>query len=253
MIKKNGSIIFLISIILGSFLFPNLLHAKVRNTINFSDNQFVGIANSEIFHSYRSIEGFENSSMDRTELNYQLITGILSNFEFGVDIPVLFFEDGSEGLGDLRLFQHFKFTNEGPGWPNSSGGFELELPTGDENEIPTVTGDFNARLFGSVGSSFGEGRWEWVGNTGIKFFGESDIDERFDYNASVHFQMNDAYKLNLEFNGSSGGIVDDSQMYLSPGLIFHVPSGFNIMASVPVGLTDDSANHRTTVQFSHEF
>lgn len=247
-----------LTIVLGCCLLAVLLGyqpapAKFRDAINFEDNRFVHISNVEVFHSYEIRSGDDARRFNGSFLEYQVTSGLMSFFELGAKLPVKFYDNGTEGPGDFSVFQRFKFQQENGAIPASSGGIELILPTGDENSTPpTGTDEFNARLFGTIGHSLSS-EWIWLANGGVTFYGGQQFDDKWEYNASLRYQPTSRMKLMFEWLGQSGGIRDDSQLYFAPGASFLAESGFNFMLSVPVGLSNDSADFKPTVQFAHEF
>ncbi len=60
-------------------------------------------------------------------------------------------------------------------------------------------------------------------------------------------------KLVGEINGRTGGLRDESEVFLSPGVIFQTEEGLSLMGSLPVGVTSDSADFKPTLQFAYEF
>jgi hypothetical protein len=237
----------------SSWVLAGGVNAKFRDAVNFEDNSFVGISQVEVFHSYEVVTGSPGETYDGSQLGYQVTTGVMTNFELGVHLPVHFYDNGSQGIGDISLFQRFKFSQEDVGIPESSGGIELILPSGDEDSNPqTGTEDLDVRLFGTVGHSFGK-NMRWLANGGVTIMGGNAIDDRWEYNVAVRYQPTDFAKFVGEINGHTGGLRDDSVIYASPGAIFRTDGGFNIMLSSPIGLTDDSADFKPTAQFAYEF
>ncbi|MFB6344842.1 MAG: hypothetical protein ABEK50_03600 [bacterium] len=238
--------------------------AKFRDALNFEDNQFVNISkliveqdanisSLEGFHRIRAISGSDNGRPDGTFLDYQLTSGVMSFFEVGVNFPVRFYDNGTQGNGDISIFQRFKFQEATEGLPASSGGIELIFPTGDENSNPpTGTDNFNARLFGSLEHSLDE-NWIWLANGGVTFFGGDQYENRLEYNGALRYQPSSQLKLMVEALGQSGGFRDQSEFYLAPGANLKTESDFSIMVTVPVGLTDDSPDFKPSLQFAHEF
>lgn len=228
--------------------------AKFRDSINFEDNSFVGISRVEVFHGYEVITDSPGESYDGSRLGYQLTTGIMTNFELGAHLPVHFYDNGDQRIEDVTIFQRFKFSDgENTVIPESSGGLELILPTGDEDSNPpTGTGDLGVRLFSTVGDSFGQ-RFYWLVNGGVAILGGKDVDNRWEYNTAIRYQATDFAKFVGEINGQSGGVRDESLLFASPGAIFQTKGDFYIMLSSPIGLTSDSADFKPTVQFSYEF
>lgn len=252
---SNGKtiIVILFSAVLVQLVGVNHVNAKYRDAINFEDNRFVGISQFEAFHSYRYINGSDSDNFDGSKLEYQITGGLMTNFEVGAKVPIIFYDNGTNGLGDISLIQRFKFTQETDQLPQSSGGLELFLPTGDEDDNPpTGTDHFSARLFGTIGNSINRD-WRWLTNGGVRLFGGDDFDEKWEYNAALRYQYSRPLKFIGELNGRTGGIRDESEIFLSPGTVMQTKGGFNAMISFPIGLTNDSADYETSVQFAYEF
>lgn len=243
----------LLSLLIAWPVTAEIDNSKFRNAINFEGNEFVGMYNVEVKHGLRSVEGATPSRYDRTELNYALTYGVFMNYEITLDLPVKFHENGPDDIGDLGLKQRLKFTEQETGFADSSGGIELILPTGnDGTNPPTGTDDVNFRLFGSVGHALTTNT-EWLLNAGYTIYGEDQIDDRFQYNGAVAYRATDQLKLNVEANGWTGGRPDNSEIYLSPGLIYQPRAGFSLTLSAPVGLNSDSADHRGQIEMIFEF
>lgn len=251
--KVRLSLVLLVVCCLSVTLVVQPVTAKYRDAINFEDNQFVDISKVEIFHSYKVISGSDSDSFDGSVLEYQVTSGLMSFFELGARLPVKFYDNGTQGPGDFSVFQRFKFQEQSGAIPASSGGIELIFPTGDEDSNPPIgSNEFNARIFGTLGHTFRRD-WIWLANGGVTFYGGNQYDDKWEYNASVRYQPSSRLKVMFEALGESGGIQDESRVFFAPGLGFRAESGFNIMASVPVGLTNDSADFKPTIQFAHEF
>lgn len=242
----------LVVLLTGVLMVPAGAVAKFRDAVQFEDNRFVGIGNFELLHRFQRISG-DTLNLDRTELRYQLVYGVMRNFEVGVRVPVILYQNGEEGIGDVSLIQRFKFTEKGYNFPETSGGFELFFPTGDEDAVPpTGTGSLDVRLFGAIGDDLGPG-WAWLTHGGVTFFGDSAIDDAYEYNAALRYRTYPAMKVNFELNGSTGGRFDRSELYVSPGLLLHAQNGLSVSFSFPVGVTSESADQKATLQVSHEF
>lgn len=226
---------------------------RFRRAINFEDNEFVGMYNVEIKHGVRSVEGTEPPQFERTELNYRLTYGIFMNYEISLNFPLAFYDDGPDDLGDVGIAQKIKFTEQETSYVDSSGGIELIFPTGnDSSNPPTGSDEMDFRIFGSVGGPMTE-RTEWLLQSGYRMAGDDNVEDRFEYNGAVIYRVLNNMKINLEANGWSGGQPDNSEFYLSPGLIFHPRSGFSVTATLPVGINSDAADHRAQLELIHEF
>lgn len=248
-----SSLVAFLVLTVSSWMMAGALSAKFRDAVNFEDNSFVGISNVEVFHSYELIAGSPGETYDGSRLGYQVTTGLMTNFELGAHLPVHFYDNGNQGIGDISIFQRFKFSQEDVGIPESSGGLELLLPTGDEDAVPpTGTEDLNVRLFGTLGHSLRQ-NMRWLVNGGVTIMGGDAIDDRWEYNAALRYQPTGFAKFVGEINGQTGGLRNDSVIYASPGAIFRTEGGFNIMVSSPIGLTEDSADFKPTFEFAYEF
>ncbi len=229
------------------------VHAKYRDAINFEDNQFTQMHKVEVLHRFTEISGSDPVRFDRSQLDYRISYGFFTNYELGVNLPVLFYENGEQGVGDLSVFQRFKFLEGEGSHPGLSGGVEFILPTGsDDDNPPTGTDELNFRFFGTVSHSFAA-RWKGLFNAGYVFYGQDEIDEEFQYNVGLRHQTFRRVKLLGELNGETGGRPDNTELYLSPGVVFQPREGFSATFSVPVGLSNDSADHRMNAQLVFEF
>lgn len=248
--SKIGGVVLSLILVSG-FVAP--ADAKFRDAINFEDNSFVGISQLEVFHSYTMEEGNEDERFDGNQFQYQITGGMMTNFELGARLPIKFFDNGTDGIGDFSIFQRFKFSQETDVLPESSGGIELVLPTGDDRKNPpTGTDEFNARLFGTVGKSI-DSDLRWLAHGAVTLMGDDRFDDKWEYNAALRHQSNRYLKLVGEVNGVSGGIKDETQLFVSPGAILRTEGEFNVMLSVPIGVTSASTDFKPTVQFAYEF
>ncbi len=238
------------------FVLPAVLalpaEAKFRDVINFEDSQFVSMQNMEMFHRYQKFSDTEEDTFERTTLKYQLTYGVLKNFEVGIYIPVHFYEDGNNGIGDAGMYQKFLFTEQEEGLPRTSGGFELIFPTGDEDDLPDASDELDARLFFTVDGDFDQD-WRWLANVAYRYYGQSEDDDRFEYNTALRVKSGPRLKFVGELNGHSGGRPDQSELYFAPGIIFEPREGFNFTVSAPFGIGGDAADHKSNFQFGIEF
>lgn len=238
------------------FLFVFLVapaQAKFRNSLNFRDNNFVAMNNTELTHRYQEFSDCDSDTLDRTELTYQLTYGIFTNFEVGMSFPIIFYEDAESGLGDVQVYQKFKFTEESGALPTSSGGFELILPTGDESATPPFGSDkLDARFFLTLGQDFGED-WRWLTNGAVRFFGDESHEDKYEFNGALTYQPGSRLKTMLELNGHSGGYQDLSEIYLAPGLNIRPKDNFSFQLTFPVGVSDEAADYKTAFQFAVNF
>ncbi len=229
------------------------VQGKFRDALNFRDFNFVKMKNIELLHRYQQYTDCESEAYDRSQLTYQLSYGVFTNFELGLSFPVKFYESGENGLGDVQVYQKFKFTEQHGALPTSSGGFELILPTGDESSSPPLGSDkLDARFFFTAGQDFW-GNYRWLVNGAVLFAGESEFDDKYEYNAALNYRPGSRVKTVLELNGHSGGPRDLSETYLAPGLILQPKDSFSFHVSVPVGLGNDAADYKTAFQFAVNF
>jgi len=251
MVNKLFKFTFLL-FICGLLVFP--VEAKFRDVVNFEDSQFVSMQNMEMLHRYQKISDPESASYERTTLQYQLTYGVLKNFEVGIYLPVHFFKDGKNGMGDGGMYQKFLFTEQEEGLPRISGGFELIFPTGDDEDLPagTASAEHDARLFLTIDSRF-KYNWRWLANVAYRYYGQTGADDRLEYNAALNFQSGRRLKLVAELNGHTGGVPDQRELYFGPGIIFEPRQGFNFAISAPFGISGDTAKHKSNFHFAVEF
>ncbi len=247
-IKITFVVLFLILISFPAFATP-----KFRDAINFEDNEFVEMGSLEILHRYQKYSGADSDDLDMAVLDYQFTYGVMTNFEVGVKIPIVFQENnGQDEIGDMSVSQRFKFTEESQSGVDFSGGLELILPTGDEKETIMGSDDLDARFHLSLGQSIDQDL-RWLAHLAYRFYGEADNDDLFEYNTAFSYKMSPNFKSILELNGSSGGYPDYSELYISPGFVFQPRGGFTTTVSVPVGVTNDSYDHKANLQLAIEF
>ncbi|MGM0381753.1 MAG: hypothetical protein ACQEP7_07165, partial [bacterium] len=96
-------------------------------------------------------------------------------------------------------------------------------------------------------------KWRWLLNAGYHYYGQNKDEDRLEYNAALRAKSGPRLKFVGELNGHSGGVPDQSELYFAPGMIFEPREGFNFTVSMPLGLTSDSADHRSNFQFGIEF
>jgi hypothetical protein len=210
----------------------------------------VDISSVEGLHGYRYVDSEEENE---SRFTYQVIGGLMTNLELGARVPIRFFDDGTQDFGDISIFERFKFTQETESLPESSAGVELFLPTGDDESTPrTGTGEFSARLFSSVGKSL-DSDWRWIAHGAVRLMGNDDFDNEWEYNAALRYQSNPYMKMVGELNGRSGGVGDESELFLSPGILFQTEKRFSLMGSLPIGVTNDSSDFKPTLQVAYEF
>lgn len=252
MASRGWRLTLLVGLVAGILLTPSHGVAKFRDAVHFEDNRFVGIGNAELLHRFQRVSG-DSPDQNRTQLRYQLLYGVMRNFEVGLRVPVIIYENGDEGISDVSLLQRFKFTEKGYNFPETSGGFELLFPTGDEDAVPpTGTEGVDVRLFGSIGDEMAPG-WAWLAHGGVTFFGNSTVEDAYEYNGALRYRSYPSVKVNFELNGRTGGLFDRSELYFAPGLLMHSTRGLSVSLSLPVGITSESADQKATLQMSHEF
>ncbi|MFP4686829.1 MAG: transporter [bacterium] len=239
---------FLIILLAG----PGFSQSRFRDTINFEDNEFISMGNIEISHRYQKFSGADPDTYDMTVLEYQLTYGVMTNFEVGLNIPIAFQKKGEQDeVGDIIVSQRFKFTEEPESAFDLSGGLELILPTGDE-DILIGSDDLDARFHLTFGQSLAED-WRWLSHLGYRFYGEEENDDLFEYDFAFSNQFSSDFKTVIELNGHSGGVPDQSEIYISPGFIFQPRDGFSVAVSAPIGVSSDAYDHKANFQFNIEF
>lgn len=253
MIKRTILLGWITAALLIWLMQATAVDAKFRNAVNFEDNEFVGMNNIELLHRIQSIEDGAPTLSDRTELQYEISYGILQNYEIGLNVPVVFNEDDSNDVGDVGIVQRFKFSEKETFFMDSSGGLEFILPTGsDGSDPPTGTDDLDFRIFGSIGNQF-RPNWDWLANAGFTLVGDDDIDDEFTYNTAVRYRVLNELKAVAEINGKSGGLADETQISISPGLIAQPTQGLSLHFSLPIGVNSDAPDHSALIELAVEF
>ncbi len=126
----------------------------------------------------------------------------------GAKMPVVFFENqDQEGLGDVNIFQRYKFLEQQGRMPEISAGLELILPTGDKDLVPAGSNKLDARLFGSMNQEMALG-WKWISHLGYRFYGDRKAEDRFEYNLGLNYTWGSEMRTILELNGHTGGVPD---------------------------------------------
>ncbi len=248
---RLGILFFILCCGLSIFALP--AQAGFKDAINFEDNQFLPVGSLEVKHRYQRFSQTEPRAHERSEFSYQMTYAAVQNFEMGASSPVVFFKDrDEEGLGDISIFQRYKFMEQQANIPAISAGLELILPTGDRDLSPAGSNNLDARLYSIVSQEMALG-WTWMAQVGYRFFGDSGAEDRFEYNVGVNYAWGPRFKPVLEINGHTGGVPDQDEVYASPGLIVQLRQGVTASVSVPLGVTSHSATHKTNVQIAVEF
>ncbi len=226
--------------------------ASFKDVINFEDNRFLPKGRVEILHRYQKFVETEPKLYERSLFNYEVTYAALRNYEIGAKLPMVFFKQADQGLGDMSIFQRYKFLEQRAGTPELSGGLEFILPTGNKKLAPEGSSNLDARLHTTVSQEMALG-WKWLFHLGYRWYGESDVEDRLEYNLALTHTWEGSLKSVLELNGHSGGIPDQKEVYLSPGLILRLRHGLTASISLPLGLNSHAAAHQANVQIMVEF
>jgi hypothetical protein len=172
--------------------------------------------------------------------------------------------DGGErasGLGDLEIGTKYSFMNIGGSRFHTAVGADLTLPVGDPDrglgegltrfepfvavgrDLPNLN---NAHLFGHVALGL-------VRRTR----GESDTEPAHELsaNAGIIVPMQNL-RFVAELNSSTNRWNHDgkeSEVYLTPGVVWHLPGRWEAGIGVPIGLNDGADRYRVVAQLIWEF
>ncbi|MFP4391243.1 MAG: transporter [Desulfohalobiaceae bacterium] len=243
----------LLFVFCAGLVFAPQVQAGFQDVLNFEDNRFLPVDSLEFMHSYQFFSDTEPEKFERHEFTYQLTYAAVENFEMGATMPVVFFENQQEeGFGDLSIFQRYKFLEQQGRMPELSAGLELIFPTGDKDLAPAGSNKLDARLYSSVSQEMALG-WKWVAQLGYRFYGDKGVEDRLEYNLGLNYTWGSEMRAILEFNGLSGGVPDQDEYYISPGINVRLRQGLSAAFSIPMGLNSDAASHKAQVQFRMDF
>jgi len=248
--------IILLMILTVALIHVSTAEAKFRDALNFPDNTFAEMDSMELLHRYQKITDYDSDIYNHTRLSYKLTYGVMPGFEAGIKLPVIFAEENvgdDQGIGDLEIFQKFKFMEAEEGLPEMSGGFALILPTAESEGGPFMgTSDLDGRFYATIGQDFAE-EVSWLLNAAYRYVGDNDFDDKMSYNAALNVQTGERSKMVLEINGWRGGVRDESEYYASPGLLLQPQDNLSLNISSPIGLNSESADYRALIQFAVDF
>ncbi len=224
--------------------------ARVNDALTIEETNF---AQMNGWYLRQSVDRYENSNADRadlTALTYRVAYGVMHNFEVGADLPYLIYSGGSSGIGDVRLYQKYKFREESFEGPALTGGIGIVLPTGDRGR-GTGTDKAAFELHGAAMRTLGD----YTGNAhlGYRFQGNGNVDNVFLWGVALTTplpRLMTKLKLAVEVAGSKG---DLSEAYATPGLLWEPKEDFYLGLGVRLGLTDDSYDYGTVFRVGHDF
>ena len=192
--------------------------------------------------------------------------GITDAWQVGLELNALTdlrTDDGdrARGLGDLELGTKYSFMNIGGSGFHAAVGVDLTLPLADPDrglgegttelepyvalgrDLPSLN---NAHLFGQVALGL-------VRQTR----GDSDEDpaHELSVNTGLIVPMHD-FRLVGELNYATNRWNhdgDESELFLTPGLVWDLPGTWELGVGVPIGLTDGADDYRVITQLTWEF
>lgn len=229
---------------------PTPVAARLNDSVVSEDSNFARMQGLYLRQGVERYETNEGNRLDRTSVPFRIAYGVLHNLEVGADLPYLIYSGSSSGLGDIRLYQKYKFTEEDASTPALAGGLALYLPTGDEDK-QTGTGKAAFELYG-VGLRTID-RFTINLHLAYRFQGNSRYDNIFRYDLAVKTPL-DQFARGIsavaELNGSKG---DWEEVYLTPALLWEPREDFSVGLGIQIGLTKDSYDYGTVLRVGHDF
>jgi len=233
-----------------ALMFSLAVEARINDTLLGEDTNFTRMNSYYLRHGIERFEISDDVRNDRTEVPFRLAYGMMHNFEIGTDIPYLIFSGSNSGLGDIRIYQKYKFSEEDQQTPALVGGLALYLPTGDEDKA-TGTGKVAFEIYGVGMRTLGQ--YTVNLHLGYRFQGNSRYDNVLTYNLAIksHIpQIARGVSGVLELNGSKS---DWDEVYITPSLLWEPREAFHLGFGMRIGLTKDSYDYGTVIKIGHDF
>jgi hypothetical protein len=239
--------IILISVVL--VLLAGLLSAKEYYKIFGRQIDFLNVMEFEL---QTGINKFKSSDVlwDGGYVPFKLTYGLLQNYEVSVQLPYIFAKNsadiGVDGIGDLKISQKFKFTEEVIDFPALMGGISIEIPfSGNEIEGPSLLLNTNDKvdfeIFFGGGKSFPEYKNLYLSaDIGINFIAGGDRTV-FDYNLGASRKLTEQIRASLELNGVKSS--DFNNVFLGTGIVLQPLDTLAIKLGIPFGITNDAYSY----------
>jgi len=243
-------------IVLSIIILTAAAECRTFETICGIDNNFIAIQDIEIEQGLITWKDYINlANTDLGIIPIRIGWGVMHNMEVGVKIPYIFVENSSNGFADISIYQKFKFIDESAKAPSVAGGLELNLPTGNlDNLNQFADSKLDIKLFISAGKDLPQFRV--FGSLAINFLEAGDNVE-ITYNTGVNLFLSKKCKLVGELTGVKVG--EDakygfkSQAYIVPGLIYDTDKNLNLKFGIPLGMSDRSADYGFNFSLNHIF
>lgn len=200
-----------------------------------------------------------------------LLTPILAEFgisnswqlelEWNYQYNYLNSEEPINGMGDLQIGTKYSFMNVNNSNFHTAIGFELNLPTGNENkelgegiveyepyfimalDLPKLN---NAQLFSQIGISFPQVRKDNI---------EQEAPEKKEINLNIGFfvpfnQTIFTSEVNWFTTKWNGG--DENHLYYTPGMVWNLQN-WELGFGFPIGLNKQADNYKAIAMLTYEF
>ncbi len=232
----------------------NYLQARTFETFCGADNNFVAMMDLEIEQGLLVWKDKTNVGIVPIRIGW----GVMNNMEVGVKLPYIFIQNNDNDFGDLAIYQKFKFIEESKTSPALSGGFELDLPTGNVAEDRGNYSEYTSKkldlkLFLSAGKDLAKVRV--FSSLGANFINGGD-ESALEYTGGVNLILSKVFKLIGEVSGkkySSNDYGWRSQGCAVPGFIYSPNEQINIKFSMPIGLNNRSYDYGVNIGINHSF
>jgi len=245
----------ILTAIIALGIFSSLCDARPFETVFGYDNNFLQIQDVDIEQGFVIYDDYANSGNEFGIMPVRFGWGVMHNMEIGAILPYIFVENGNNGFGDVSIYQKFKFIEESEKSPVLSGGLELNLPTGNVQNVERYDNEkLDIKLFASAGKDMPNFRI--FGSAGINFVDAGDH-TALEFDAGINFSISKKLKALGELNGvrvsESADYGFRTQTYFSPGLIYDTEKNLTVKFAVPIGLSDKSADYGINFSLAHNF
>lgn len=233
-----------------------LNYAKEYNTIMSRDLGFVNVTEFEFTTGITKFKK-SNAVPDVGYVPFKLVYGIMQNYELCIELPYLFVvSKNTDGQGDLKLSQQFKFVEESADMPSFVGGLGLEFPLSDndlnELKMPSYTNNkVDFELYVGAGKKIPKLKNIYLSiDAGVNFIGGGDETE-FDLNLSASKELSKKIKVIGEFNSRK---IDDFKSFtFTPGICIRPLDTLNIKLGCPIGTGSDAYDYGFILNITNIF
>lgn len=212
----------------------------------------------------------EGDERDIIQIPFALEYGITDNWQVNLEWDAHVHRDPNEGsttrgIGDLELGTQYSFMNLVEPGGHAALAFEIGWPVGDVNQelsegflelSPSLllAKDFaefnNSQIFTEIGVSF----VDRVNTPDDPDEVEPEAHEFF-WNIGFFIPLGNL-RLVTEFNWTTNEWNNngtENNLFITPGVFWDLPDGWELGLGIPVGLNDESDNYRVITKLIYEF